>query len=97
LQQLGSGLQELLTTAANNLLSTVISTVDLSSLSGLLGLLGKRSVEQEKIVEQLQQLGSGLQELLTTAANNLLSTVISTVDLSSLSGLLGLLGKRSIV
>jgi len=52
--------------------------------------------EQQKIVEQLQQLGSGLQELLTTAANNLLSTVISTVDLSSLSGLLGLLGKRSV-
>jgi len=83
-RELVPALQELGTALLNNLLSTVLASVDLTNL---VSLFGKR-----EIVPALQELGTAL-------LNNLLSTVLATVDVSSLGSIISLLGigKRQIL
>ncbi|RNA32377.1 hypothetical protein BpHYR1_043910 [Brachionus plicatilis] len=74
--------------AFNNLLSTVIANVDLSSITQLAQLLGigKRDLtEHQRVIDDLVALAQA-------AFNNLLSTVIANVDLSSITQLAQLLG-----
>ena len=87
-QRIIDDLTALAQAAFNNLLSTVIANVDLSSFMEIAQLfgLGKRDLtEQQKIIDDLTALAQA-------AFNNLLSTVIANVDLSSFMQIAQLFG-----